>query len=138
MKKFISGLIAAFVLSAGFVAVSAETASAACKPSQYVQCQSTSTKVTPAPKTIKAGKAAKLKVSVKSRGNVKPSGKFTITVKGPGGYKKVISVTAGSGTKTINLGKLKKPGKYKVTVAFKGGNGFYDSKSTTTITVKKK
>ncbi|GAA4708330.1 Ig-like domain repeat protein [Nocardioides conyzicola] len=139
MKKFISGVLMAFLLSAGFVAVSAETASAAtCKPTKYVECQTTSTKATPSPKVITQGKPAKVKVTVSTRGNVKARGTVTVKVTGPGGYKKTIKVHYSGKAVSINLGKLNKPGKYKIAVTFDGGDGFKDSKSTSTITVKKK
>jgi multidrug efflux pump subunit AcrA (membrane-fusion protein) len=136
MKKLISGLIAAFLLSAGFVAVSAETASAACRPSQYVECPATTTSTAGTPKTVKAGKAAKVKVTVKARGNIKPKGKVTVSVKGPS-FKKVLRSNYNGRSLSLNIGKLKKPGKYKVTVAFIGDNT-KNSAGRATITVKKK
>lgn len=135
MKKLIAGLFAAILTTAGLVAVtSTAPASAAC--TQYV-CNKTTSSAKPAPKTIKAGKPAKVKVAVKTRGNVKPKGTVVITIKGPGGVNKTIRKTYDGKTLNLNLGKLRKAGKYKVTVTFKGGATFEDSKSTTTITVKK-
>jgi hypothetical protein len=136
MKKFLSGLVAAFLLSAGFVAVSAETASAACTPTKYVECQASSTKPT-GPKTIKAGKKPKTTVNVKTQGSVKAKGTVTVTYTGPGGFKKTVKATVVDGKVTVTGPALKKAGKYKVTVAFKGDN-VKDSKSSYTITVKKK
>lgn len=136
MKKFLSGLVAAFLLSAGFVAVSAETASAACTPTKYVECQASSTKPT-GPKTIKAGKKPKTTVNVKTQGSVKAKGTVTVTYTGPGGFKKTVKATVVDGKVSVTGPALKKAGKYKVTVAFKGDN-VKDSKSSYTITVKKK
>jgi hypothetical protein len=136
MKKLISGLVAAFLLSAGFVAVSAETASAACAPTKYVECQASSTKPT-GPKTIKAGKKPKTKVSVNTQGAVKAKGTVTVTYTGPGGFKKTIKATVVDGKVSVTGPALKKPGKYKVAVVFTGDN-VKDSKGNYTITVKKK
>jgi hypothetical protein len=134
MKKFISGLIAAFVLSAGFVAVSAETAQAACSPSKYTQCPTTKTKATGS-KSVRAGKKPKTVVKVQAAGNVKPKGTVTITYTGPGGFKKTITVKYNGKTISAVGPKLKKKGTYKVTVSFKGTNA-KDSKSKYTIKVK--
>jgi len=134
MKKLIAGLFAAILTTAGLVAVtSTAPASAAC--TQYV-CNNTSSTAKPAPKTIKAGKPAKVRVAVKTRGNIKPKGTVTITIKGKGVNKTIRKAYNGK-TLNLNLGKLRKAGKYKVTVTFKGAQGFKDSKTTTTITVKK-
>jgi hypothetical protein len=136
MKKLISGVIAAFLLSAGFVAVSAETASAACKPTKYVECQASSTKPV-GPKTVKAGQKPKTNVTVKTQGSVKAQGTVTVTYKGPGGFSKTVKATVKNGKVTVVGPKLTKPGKYKVTVSFKGDN-VKDSKGSYSITVKKK
>lgn len=136
MKKLISGVAAAFLLSAGFVAVSAETASAACKPSQYVDCPASSTKPAGA-KSVKAGKKPKTTVNVKSQGGVKPKGTVTVIYKGPGGFSKTVTAKVVNGKVVVSGPKLTKPGKYKVSVSFKGDN-VRDSKGSYTITVKKK
>ena len=135
MKKLIVGLFAAILATAGLVAVTSGTpASAEC--TQYV-CNATTTKATGA-KSIKAGNQAKVKVTVSSRGSVEPSGRVTVTVTGPGGYKKTMRSGTHGDTVSFNLGKLTDPGKYKVKVTFDGDEGFRDSSSQTTITVKKK
>jgi hypothetical protein len=136
MKKLISGIVAAFLLSAGFVAVSAETASAACKPTKYVECQASSTKPV-GPKTVKAGQKPKTNVTVKTQGSVKAKGTVTVTYTGPGGFSKTVKATVKNGKVTVVGPKLTKPGKYKVTVSFKGDN-VKDSKGSYSITVKKK
>jgi hypothetical protein len=133
MKKLISGVIAALLLSAGFVAVSAETASAACKPSQYVDCPASATKAT-GPKTVKKGKKPKTSITVKSQGGVKPKGTATITYKGPG-VKKTIKVKVVNGKASVTGPALKKKGTYTVTVSFVGDN-VKNSKSTYKIKVK--
>ena len=135
MKKLIAGLFAAILTTAGFVAVtSSAPASAAC--TQYV-CNDTKTKVNGA-KSVNAGKSAKVKVKVSTRGNVRPTGSVTVTITGPGGYSKTFTKTTSGSNINVNLGKLKKPGKYKVSVTYVGDNGFRDSAASTTITVKKK
>ena len=79
MKKFISGLIAAFLLSAGFVAVSAETAHAACPRSSYVQCQPTSIKAV-GPKVVKKGNRPKTGIRVKSQPGFGKENSSTIAI----------------------------------------------------------
>lgn len=136
MKKLIAGLFAAILTTGGLVAATSATpASAAC--TRYV-CNATSTSAS-GPKVVTAGKPAKVKVSVNSRGDVEPSGTVTVTVTGPGGFKKTIRVSVNRGKSvSIDLGKLAKPGKYKIKVAFDGDEGFRNSTSSSSITVKKK
>lgn len=134
MKKLISGIIAAFLLSAGFVAVSAETASAACKPTKYTECTVTKTKATGA-KTVKAGKKPKTVIKVQAQGGVVPKGTITITITGPGGFKKTMTVKYNGKTISSVGPALKKKGTYKVTVEFKGTNT-KDSKSSYSLKVK--
>ena len=136
MKKLIAGLFAAILTTAGLVAISSAPAQAAC--GKYV-CNPTSSTVKPAPKNVQVGKPAKVKITVKTRGTVQPKGVLTVKVTGPGGFKKTITVKVrNSKALNVNLGKLKKAGKYKVTSTFKGDDGFRDSKASATITVKKK
>jgi hypothetical protein len=136
MKKLIAGLFAAILTTAGLVAVTSATpASAAC--TAYV-CNATTAKGK-APKSLTAGKPAKVRISVTSRGTVEASGIVTVVVTGPGGFKKTINVNVSGGDSTaINLGKLTDPGSYKVKITYKGDSGFRDSTARTTIKVKKK
>ena len=135
MKKFLSGLVAAFLLTFGFVAVSAPTASAAACGNAYVECVSTKTKAS-APKKVVRGAKAVVKVNVTAQG-AKPAGKVTITVKGKGvNFSKTVNYT---GAKvSIATPKLVKKGTYKVTITFaaKSGSTFKNSKASATITVK--
>ncbi|WP_134741983.1 Ig-like domain repeat protein [Nocardioides sp. 503] len=136
MKKLIAGLFTAILTTAGFVAVTSATpASAAC--TSYV-CIPTATKATPAPKTIKAGKAAKVKVAVTVRGNATVRGSVTVTATGPGGFRKTFRLAYNNRPVTGSLGKLRKPGKYKVTATYTGVEGFRNSTGKSVITVKKK
>src|SRR3954447_26298685 len=83
MKKLISGLIAAFLLSAGFVAVSAETASASCTPNQYTECPAVKLSTKGSTTSTKANKKPKIVIKVTAQG-VRPQGKVTVTIKGAG------------------------------------------------------
>jgi len=137
MKKLIAGLFAAILTTAGLVAVSSAPAQAGCKPGYA--CTPTSSTVKPVSKAIRAGKPAKVKITVKTRGTVQVKGTLTVKVKGPGGFTKTIKVKVNKSKNfTVKLGKLKKAGKYKVTTTFVGADGFRDSKGKATITVKKK
>jgi hypothetical protein len=131
MKKLISGVVAAFLLSVGFVAVSAETASAACKPSRYVECKPTATSAT-GPKTVKKGKKPKTAITIKAQGagGVKPAGTATVTYKGPG-VNKTIKVKVVNGKASVTGPALKKKGTYTVTVKFAASNDFKDPKTVT-------
>ena len=136
MKKLISGLVAAFLLSAGFVAVSAETASAACKPTQYTQCKPTSTSTAGSSKSVKKGKKPKVVVTVKAQGGGKPSGTATVSIKGPG-IKFSKNLTVKNGKLVYTGPALKKKGTYKVTITFKAKGAYKDAK-TVTYTIKVK
>lgn len=136
MKKLIAGLFAAILTTAGLVAVTSAPSSAAC--TRYV-CNNTQP-VKPKPQNnVKAGSKPKpIKVDVKVRGgNIAPKGTVTVVIKGPGGFSKTIKVAYKGKAVNVALPKLKKAGTYKVTISFKGGEGFRDSKTTTSIKVKK-
>lgn len=136
MKKLIAGLFAAILTTAGLVAVTSAPSSAAC--TRYV-CNNTQP-VKPKPQSVKAGSKPKpIKVDVKVRGgNIAPKGTVTVVIKGPGGFSKTFKVAYNGKAVNVSLPKLKKAGTYKVSITFKGGEGFRDSKTTTTIKVKKK
>ena len=141
MKKYLAGLIAAFMLAAGLVTVSGELAGAtpaaatrACKPTKYVQCPATKTSASPSSKSIKKGKTATVAVTVKAPGNVKPKGTVTITIKGPG-VNKTIKVAYNGKSVKYTTPKLKKKGTYTVTIKFSGTNA-KDSTTKATIKVK--
>ncbi|WP_193605956.1 Ig-like domain repeat protein [Nocardioides dongkuii] len=138
MKKLIVALFAAILTTAGLVAVSSAPASAACKKSDY-NCVATKPKPK-APRVVKPNKPAKVKIDVRAKGasNITPTGTVKITVKGPGGFTRVIKATYDGKTLKFKLGKLKKAGIYTVTVKFNGDRGFENSDNSTKITVKKK
>lgn len=135
MKKLIAGLFAAILTTAGLVAVSATSASAAC--TSYVCNQTSAAKPKPQ-NNVQAGKKPKpVKVEIETRGNVAAKGTVTVTVKGPG-FSKTYKVNYNGKAVNVKLPALKKAGNYKVTIAFKGDEGFRDSKTTTSIKVKAK
>lgn len=137
MKKLIAGLFAAILTTAGLVAVTSVSAEAACKTGY--QCVRTTTKPS-APAQAKPGKPVKVKVQVKAQsGSVKANGTVTIKITGPGGFSKTVKAKVVNGKiVSVNIGKLPKPGKYKLKVTFVGADGLRDSAGTDTITVKKK
>ncbi|WP_155993123.1 hypothetical protein [Nocardioides sp. URHA0020] len=129
-------MIAAFMLSAGFVAVSAETAQAACKPTRYVQCTATTPKAS-VPKKVKKNKKAKVGVTIRTQGNKKALGTVTVVIRGPKGFKTYKKTVSYKGKRiSVLTSKFKKKGTYKVTIIFKGKSPFKDSKKTYTIKVK--
>lgn len=136
MKKLIAGLFTAILTTAGLVAAtSAVPASAAC--TQYV-CVATKTDAT-APKSVRVGTAVKIKVKVSApSGNAPVRGKVTLSVKGPGGFSKTLKANYNNQPVSLNVGKLKKPGKYSYTAKFTGVEGYRDSQDRGTFTVKKK
>ena len=136
MKKLLSGLIAAFLLSAGFVAVSAETATASCKPTKYVQCKPVAVSSAGSTKTTKSTKKPKIVVRVKIQGSVQPKGTLTVTIKGNGKSITQTYKISSSAKKTIIGPKLKK-GTYTVTIKFRGAEGFNNSATSYKLKVKK-
>lgn len=118
MKKLIAGLFAAILTTAGLVAVtSTAPASAACG-GKYNPCVKTKT-TAKAPKQIKRGKKAKVRVVVRpASGNAPVVGKVTIVIKG-GGKTIRKTVTVRNGKVNYTTPKLRKKGKYRVTVTFK-------------------
>lgn len=142
MKKFLSAVAAAALLSVGFVAVSGETQAApasekTCTPSRYVECKPTSTQATGA-KSIRTKKPVKTTVTIRSQGGgEKPKGKVTVTITGPGGFKSVKTYTYNGRTLNAVGPRPSKPGTYKVTVQFNASNDYKDSKDTYSFKVKK-
>lgn len=136
MKKLIAGLFAAILTTAGLVAVTSTVPAAAGCRAGY-ECNNTTTRPS-APSQAKPNKPVKVKVNVQTRGNIKADGVATIVVTGPGGFKRTVKAKIVDGKiVNVNIGKLAKPGKYKVKVTFVGDDGFRDSSGTDTITVKK-
>ncbi len=134
MKKLIVGILAAFLMLGGLVAVSETTASAAKCP--YTDCIKTNTNTGGSTKTTTKKKAPKVVVKISAQGNAKPEGKVTITFnpKGPG---KSITVSAKyQGGKLVISGPKLDPGKYSVTVDFNAKAPFKDSSDGYTLKVK--
>lgn len=118
MRKFLSGAIAVFMVSAGLVAVAgaaveaAPGAARACGTQYTPPCVSTRTKATAKAGTKK--KRAKVSVQVRANGNVRPLGVLVFVIN-PGGKKKQANYRGG--TITIPMPQLK-PGKYTVKISF--------------------
>src|SRR4051794_27456555 len=100
MKKLVSGLVAALLLTAGLVATSTGGASATCKSNQYVPCENVKTKAKHAT-TVKRGKRPTAVITVYAPGNVKARGTLHITVVGPGVDRTSILKYAGRSTKFV-------------------------------------
>jgi hypothetical protein len=134
MKKFLSGLFAALLLTAGFVSLSGQSAQAA--PSracdQYTTCFTT--KIVAKGSTASAKAKPSIKVTVRAAGNVHVRG--TVTVKAGG---KTATASYKDKTVTVTLPRLA-PGKYKATISFAPAKDARVKASTGTasITVKKK
>lgn len=127
MKKLILGLLAAFLMTTGLVAISGTSATAACP---YTSCVATKSS---GKATVAGTGKATIKVTVAGVGtNQKPTGKVTVTISKKGTskvlYKAVKSLSAGKAT--IKSSKLK-DGKYTFkikyapasTSVFKASNG---------------
>lgn len=142
MKKFVSAVAAALLLSVGFVAVSGETQAAparakTCRPTQYVQCKPTATQATGA-RTIGVRRPVKTTVTIRSQGGgAKPQGTVTVTITGPGGFKSVKTYRYTGRTLTAVGGRPSKPGTYKVVVEFNASNNYKDSRDSYTFRVKR-
>ena len=128
MQKFFASLIAAVVMTAGLVAFSGGTATAA----PYTGTVATSTRID-APNTVKVNRRATIGVKVTSDGNAEPKGRVTISVtRALGGYR-VTDNRAYTGSRiNFTTTKLRKLGKYIVRVKFdrKPGSVFMDSDNT--------
>lgn len=129
MKKLITGLLAAFLMSAGLVAfTSTSPASAICGNAQYPACYQTTT-------TIKATPAAAgpkrrvFTVKTKATGtNAAPVGKISFTFRRNG---KIVSSTTRVADKTVTLARtFGKKGRYNVTARYisRSGTIFLSSK----------
>ena len=133
MKKLISGMFAAILMTAGLVAATGGTASANCTPSQYSGCVDTKTKIF-APNIVPRGTKAKVCATVKAKGsNATPVGtvKFKVT-RNAGGvlFKKKLAYSGGK--ICVKTKRLWKVGGYTVRAKFKSpaGSIFMNSKDT--------
>lgn len=131
MKKLIAAIFVALLTTAGLVATTTSTANAACP---YTQCVATDAKIA-VPLTVKAGKAATIKVTVKAKsGNASPVGRVTVTVKKVGGgFTQKISKSVGGGkTYAFVTKRLTKAGKYTATAVYVPKSGSVFKGDTTT------
>lgn len=115
MKKLIVGLFAVALMSLGLVGFTSTSASAACKPSEYVACPKSKTNVKPA---VTKTKKAVVRPKVTAPG-VKPKGTVKVVCKKIKG--KGIAKGAAPAGKAVKL-NLKKKGAYKCTAKYIGTN----------------
>ena len=137
MKRLIIGATTAVLMGGGMVAVSAETASAACP---YTGCRETFTNIF-APEEVKRGNPARICVAVNTDGNGRPKGQVSIRVeRSKGGYKFVDSKPYNDNRECFTTGDLNKLGKYVVRATFdrKPGSSFKDSDNNTAFRVTRR
>ena len=128
MQKILASLIAAVVMTAGLVAFSGGTATAA----PYTGTVETSTRID-APNTVQRNRRATIGVRVTSDANRAPQGRVTITVtRAQGGYRFIDNKAYTGSRINFTTTKLRKLGKYIVRVKFdrKPGSVFQDSDNT--------
>ncbi|GAB2779679.1 hypothetical protein GCM10027020_36460 [Nocardioides salsibiostraticola] len=119
MKKFLAGVITAFMMASGLVAFTGSSASAARCP--YTGCIKTAT-TTSGPFNVPNRTFARIKIRIAAAGNAKPSGKLIIVVRKQGKGKIRVKTTRYNGTpKVIRSGKLFGKGKYKIIVKYRPG-----------------
>lgn len=137
MKRLIIGATTAVLMGGGMVAVSAESATAACP---YTGCAPTFTNIY-APDSVKRGNSANICVAVNTGGDGRPKGTVSIRVeRSKGGFKYVDSKPYNDNRECFNTGKLRKLGKYVVRATFdrKPGSAFKDSDNATSFRVTKR
>ncbi|MBB3042245.1 hypothetical protein [Nocardioides soli] len=146
MKKYLSGLVAALMLSAGLVALAGPVAQAAPARACGEQYQPACVPTKPqAPKSVVVEPGAKpqVKITIGTNGNVKPTGKVVVKLADKKLPKKLqgknVSFQVKKGKVVVKLPKLK-PGKYKFKYDFvpKAGTAFKASKGKITVVVKKR
>lgn len=138
MKRLIIGATTAVLMGGGMVAVSAESASAACP--EYTGCAPTYTKIF-APDTVERGSGARICVAVNTGGDGRPKGTVSIRVeRSKGGYKFVDAKRYNDNRECFNTGAINKLGKYVVRATFdrKPGSSFKDSDNTTSFRVTRR
>lgn len=134
MKKLIAGLLAAPLLSAGFVAASSAPASAVCGNPDYPACFSTKTGLTVSPKGA-GPRNRKFTATVKSsESDGVPRGKFVFRFKKVGGGAQFATRTVPASGRVVLRRELTK-GTWKVRVGF-AGNGVWDNSTSGTRTFK--
>ena len=102
-------------------------------PYSYKDIRGTSTTKIKAPKTLKAGKTLKIKITVKGSKSGSVAGKLTVTDNGKKISKKSISK---SGVLKVKEKHVKK-GKHKLAAKYAGNNSFKASSGKATVKVKK-
>lgn len=131
MKKLIVGLLAAFLMAAGLVAVSGTTSTAAPR-CPYNNCTTTNT----SGKAVSPGNSRRVRVNyrVRTQGNVVPRGSVKVIIKGNGVFRTLTFRYPGKSA--VNFGKLPR-GSYQVTIKFIPGRNttFARSSQSTVVTV---
>lgn len=131
MKKLFVGLLATLMMSAGLVALTGSTASAATCNLRYTACIATvvnNVKVNPKRKRGFRG-GATVKFSVKTRGNATPRGSVTVTaVNKRGGYNQSRTLGYAGGIKTVKFSGMEN-GRYRFRIKFNGSGAFNDSQA---------
>ena len=131
MKKLMVGLLAAFLMTSGLVAMSTSSASADCP---YTGC--VATKVSKAKTSSPRAGKARVAYKVKTVGNAAPRGKVKVIIKGANGVfrAKVLRYPARTATAFRNLPK----GKYTVVVKFipAKSSAYGRSKRSTNVRVR--
>ena len=128
MKKLFVGLLAAFMMVAGLVAVSSTSATAAPPRCGYQGCVPTESAPNPKPKPAK--NKARINIRVASQGNAVPRGKVKIVITSPNGTKRTIIVNYPA-KKFAIFNNLRK-GRYTVRTTFIPGQNTRFARSTET------
>jgi hypothetical protein len=110
MKKLIVGLLAAFLMTSGLVALSAGSASAACP---YTGC--VATKVSKVKTSSPSPGTAKVVYKVTTVGNAVPRGKVKVSINGNGVSR---STTSPYPANNVAVFRNLRKGRYAVTVKF--------------------
>lgn len=115
MKKFITAILAAALMSFGLVGVSSGSATAACP---YTGCIATETSIS-GPAVLKRGTHPKFRVAVETNGNAEPRGTIKLIIKRKaGGFYQARTAYYGGEPKVLVGPKLWKRGGYIVTAKF--------------------
>jgi hypothetical protein len=144
VKRIIVGLLTAFLMTAGLVAVSPSTATATTAQClRYNNCTKTQTTAS-GPRSIRIAAKPTFKASVKAAGNVAPRGSVKLTV--TKGSRKVYVTTktvarasANSARATFKLPKFKTIGNYRLVFKYTPAVNtvFVGSQTVKTLTVRR-
>jgi hypothetical protein len=120
MKKLITALFAAVLMSAGLVVATGGTASADCSPTKYAGCVATKTKASGPGVVVKRKKATVCAEVTARNSNATPTGRVVIKIKrNAGGFFFKSSVVYSGGDVCVKTGRLNKRGGYSIEAKFK-------------------